>query len=65
MKNYQAILLVMVGFGLGIGTVAGKVQSVIHFAGAANEMGFTFMGILIGMCGLFAINYRKLLKGLS
>lgn len=64
MKNYQAILLVMAGFGLGIGTMAGKVQSVIHFAGVANEMGFAFMGILIGVCGLMAIDYRKLVKAL-
>ena len=64
MKNYQAILLVMVGFGLGIGTAAGKVQSVIHFADTTNEMVFTFMAFLLGIIGLCSINYTKIYKAL-
>lgn len=64
MKNYQAILLVVIGFTLGVQTMNGVLQTYIHFAGVKNEMAFAFMGILIGMCGLFAIDYKKLVKAL-
>jgi hypothetical protein len=64
MKNYQAILLVLGGFGLSIGTMLGKVQSLIHFAGVLNEMGFAFMSFMIGIIGLCSINYNKIYKAL-
>jgi len=64
MKNYQAILLVTVGFTLGVQTMNGFLQSYIHFAGVKNEMAFAFVSILMGVMGLFAINYKKLIKAL-
>ena len=64
MKNYQAILLVTVGFTLGVQTMSGFLQSYIHFAGVKNEMAFAFVSILMGVMGLFAINYKKLIKAL-
>ena len=64
MKNYQAILLVTVGFTLGVQTMNGVLQSYIHFAGVKNEMAVALAGILLGVCGLFAINYKKLIKAL-
>lgn len=64
MKNYQAIALVLVGFTLGVQTMNGVLQSYIHFAGVKNEMAFAFTSIMIGALGLFAINYRKLIKAL-
>ena len=64
MKNYQAILLVVVGFTLSVQTMNGVLQSYIHFAGMKNEMAFAFVSMLIGICGLFAIDYKKLVKAL-
>lgn len=64
MKNYQAILLAVVGITLGVQTMSGTIQNYIHFAGVKNEIAFAFMGILIGVCGLFAIDYKKLVKAL-
>lgn len=64
MKNYQAILLVIVGFTFGVQTMNGVLQSYIHFAGIKNEMGFAFLSIMMGVCGLFAIDYKKLVKAL-
>tara|TARA_R110000803_G_scaffold8577_12_gene27440 strand:+ start:364 stop:561 length:198 start_codon:yes stop_codon:yes gene_type:complete len=64
MKNYQAILLVTVGFTLGVQTMNGVLQSYIQFGGVKNEMAFAITSILMGVLGLFAINYKKLIKGL-
>ena len=65
MKNYQAILMIIIGFGLGIGTISGVVQNYIGFAGVDNEMAFSFMGMMIGTLGIFAVDYKKLLIGLK
>jgi hypothetical protein len=65
MKNYQAILMIIIGFGLGIGTISGVVQNYIGFAGVDNEMAFSFMGIFMGTLGIFAVDYKKLLIGLK
>ena len=64
MKNYQALLLVALGFTLGVQTMNGVLQSYIHFAGVKNEMAVAFAGILLGLCGIASINYKKLIKGL-
>jgi hypothetical protein len=64
MRNYQAILLVIIGFTLGVQTMNGVLQSYIHFVGIKNEMGFTLLSIIMGVYGLTAINYRKLVKAL-
>jgi hypothetical protein len=42
----------------------GELQKVIPFAGVANEMGFTFAGMIMGILGIVAIDYRKLIKAL-
>ncbi len=40
---------------LGLLTMAGVVQNYIHFEGINNEMGFTFMAILLGVICIFGI----------
>jgi hypothetical protein len=65
MKNYQAILMIIIGFGLSIGTMNGFVQTYIGFAGVDNEMAFSFMGMMIGTLGIVGIDYNKLLNGLK
>ena len=64
MKNYQAILITIVGIGIGILTMKGTIQQYITFQGVANEMAFTVMGLMLGLMGLIGIDYKKLLKGL-
>jgi hypothetical protein len=64
MKNYQAILMAVVGIGIGILTMNGTIQNYIHFAGELNEMGFAVLGLMLGLLALSAIDYKKLLKGL-
>jgi uncharacterized membrane protein YccC len=64
MKNYQAILITIVGIGIGILTMKGTLQQYITFQGVANEMAFAVMGLMLGLMGLIGIDYKKLLKGL-
>ena len=64
MKNYQAILMTVGGIGLSVTTMMGELQKVIPFAGVANEIGFAFIGMMLGVLGIMAIDYRKLIKGL-
>jgi len=64
MKNYQAILMCVVGFGLAYGTMNGNVQNYVNFAGELNEMAFTLLTGMVGVMGIFAINYKKLIKSL-
>jgi hypothetical protein len=64
MKNYQAILITIVGIGIGILTMKGTIQQYITFQGVANEMAFAVMGLMLGLMGLIGIDYKKLLKGL-
>jgi len=64
MKNYQAILIVLISYGIAIGILNGNVQNYVHFAGELNEM-FTFiMAFMMGTISLFAIDYKKILKAL-
>jgi len=64
MKNYQAILIVLISYGIAIGILNGTVQNYVHFAGELNEM-FTFiMAFMMGTISLFAIDYKKILKAL-
>ena len=65
MKNYQGILMIIIGFGLSIGTMNGFVQNYIGFAGVDNEMAFSFMGMMFGTLGIFGIDYKKLINGLK
>jgi hypothetical protein len=64
MKNYQAILIAVVGIAMAVLTGNGTIQNYIGFAGDLNEMAFACVGMMLGMMGLAAIDYRKLLKGL-
>jgi hypothetical protein len=64
MKNYQAILLAVVGIGVALLTMNGTIQNHIHFSGVLNEMGFAFMSFMIGIIGLCSINYNKIYKAL-
>jgi uncharacterized membrane protein len=64
MKNYQAILITIVGIGIGILTMKGTIQQYITFQGVANEMAFAVVGLMLGLMGLIGIDYKKLLKGL-
>ena len=41
--------------GLGLLTIAGIVQQYVHFVGVANEMGFAFMAIFMGIICIFGI----------
>ena len=64
MKNYQAILIVLISYGIAIGILNGTIQNYVHFAGEFNEM-FTFiLAFTMGTISLFAIDYKKILKAL-
>ena len=64
MKNYQAILLTIVGLGVSYLTMNGTIQNLIQFEGVLNEIVFSVMGLMLGGMGLLSIDYKKLLKGL-
>ena len=64
MKNYQAILIVLISYGIAIGILNGTIQNYVHFAGELNEM-FTFiLAFTMGTISLLAIDYKKILKSL-
>ena len=64
MKNYQAILITIVGLGFSYLTLTGTLQNIIKFDGVLNEIVFCIMGLMLGGMGLLSIDYKKLLKGL-
>jgi|TARA_B100000085_G_scaffold127958_3_gene116509 hypothetical protein len=64
MKNYQAILLTIVGLGASYLTMNGTIQNLIQFEDVLNEIVFSVMGLMLGGMGLLSIDYKKLLKGL-
>lgn len=64
MKNYQAILIVLISYGIAYGIMNGTVQNYVHFAGELNEMGCTLIAGMMGTLTLFAIDYKKILKAL-
>tara|TARA_B100001564_G_C20228668_1_gene485078 strand:- start:123 stop:320 length:198 start_codon:yes stop_codon:yes gene_type:complete len=64
MKNYQAILITIVGLGFSYLTLTGTLQNLIKFEGVLNEIAFCLMGLMLGGMGLLSIDYKKLLKGL-
>ncbi len=64
MKNYQAILLTIVGLGVSYLTMNGTIQNLIQFEDVLNEIVFSVMGLMLGGMGLLSIDYKKLLKGL-
>ena len=65
MRNYQAILTAVCGFGTMYFIVIGTAQRYVHFAGVENEIGCATFAGLIGIGGLIGIDYRKLLNGLN
>ena len=64
MKNYQAILIVLISYGIAYGIMNGTVQNYVHFAGELNEMGCTIIALTMGTLTLFAIDYKKIFKAL-
>jgi len=64
MKNYQAILITIVGLGFSYLTLTGTLQNIIKFESVWNEIMFCIMGLMLGGMGLLSIDYKKLLKGL-
>ena len=64
MKNYQSILAAAVGMGVALLTMNGTIQQYITFSGVLNEMGFALMGLMLSICGLVSLDYKKLMKGL-
>ena len=64
MKNYQAILLAVVGIGVALLTMNGTIQNHIHFSDVINEVIFTIIALMSSLCGLLSIDYKKLVKGL-
>ena len=52
--NFTALIVAILGTGLFIGTMFGKIQQVINFADPLNEMGFALIGLIMGMMGLLS-----------
>ena len=51
--NFTALIIAILGNGLFLATIFGKIQQVINFADPLNEMGFALLGLIMGMMGLF------------
>mgnify|MGYP000497922798 FL=1 len=64
MKNYQAILIVLISYGIVYGMLNGVIQNYVHFAGELNEMAVTLLAGVMGTMTIFAIDYKKIIKSL-
>ena len=64
MKNYQAILIVLISYGIVWGMLNGTIQNYVHFTGELNEMAVTLLAGVMGTMTIFAIDYKKILKAL-
>jgi len=64
MKNYQAILIVLISYGIVWGMLNGTIQNYVHFADELNEMAVTLLSGVMGTMTIFAIDYKKILKAL-
>jgi len=64
MKNYQAILIVLISYGIVWGMLNGTIQNYVHFADELNEMAVTLLAGVMGTMSIFAIDYKKILKAL-
>jgi hypothetical protein len=64
MKNYQAILIVLISYGIVYGMLNGTIQNYVHFADELNEMAVTLLAGVMGTMTIFAIDYKKILKSL-
>ena len=59
MKNYQAILIVLISYGIVWGMLNGVIQNYVHLAGELNEMAVTLLAGMVGTMTIFAIDYKK------
>jgi hypothetical protein len=64
MKNYQAILIVLISYGIVWGMLNGTIQNYVYFADELNEMAVTLLAGVMGTMTIFAIDYKKILKAL-
>jgi len=64
MKNYQALIITIVGLTSTIMTLTGSITNYIKFNGIANEIGFIMISILMMLIGLLMIDYKKIYKSL-
>jgi len=64
MKNYQAILIVLISYGIVWGMLNGTIQNYVHFTDELNEMAVTLLAGVMGTMSIFAIDYKKILKSL-
>jgi len=64
MKNYQAILIVLISYGIVYGMLNGTIQNYVHFTDELNEMAVTLLAGVMGTMTIFAIDYKKILKAL-
>lgn len=64
MKNYQAILIVIVSYLIAYWVMNGTAQQYVHFAGELNELFVAVLALTMGTITLFAIDYKKILKSL-
>jgi hypothetical protein len=64
MKNYQAILTVIIGGLISYGILNGSIQSVIKMDVVAEIVIFICGLINVGI-GILSINYTKLVKSLN
>jgi len=64
MKNYQALLIVLISYGIVYGMLNGTIQNYVHFADELNEMAVTLLAGVMGTMTIFAIDYKKILKAL-
>jgi len=65
MKNYQTILGAVVSFYVFTSILDGSLQTKIHFAGVANEIGCAVIAGVMGLMCLVAIDYKKLFNALK
>ena len=64
MKNYQAILTVIVSYLISYWIINGTAQQYVHFADELNEIFCFILTFTMGTLSLFAIDYKKILKSL-
>lgn len=65
MKNYQILLTSFLSFLVAYWIMNGTAQQYVHFAGEINEMGCFVIASTMGILSLFAVDYKKLIKGLN
>ena len=53
--DFKYLVGALGALSLGLLTMAGVVQNYIHFAGVANEVGFAFTALFLGVILLFGI----------